>query len=71
MIFPRHGHKCAALNPVALEDPHPAAELEPARLNIYTSLTIFSTLKYAPKYGQVRYLGQIYGLTKNGQVGSP
>ena len=41
MIFPRHGHKCAALNPVALEDPHPADELDLARLNIYTIHIIF------------------------------
>ena len=32
VILSRHGHKCAAINPVALEEPKPAPELDPSRL---------------------------------------
>ena len=35
VIMIRHGHKCAAINPVALEEPKPVPELDPARSSSY------------------------------------
>ena len=35
VIMTRHGHKCAAINPVALEEPKPVPELDPARSSSY------------------------------------
>jgi len=32
--YRRHGHKCAAINPVALEEPKPAPELDPSRYGL-------------------------------------
>ena len=42
--MPRHGHKCAAINPVALEEPKPAPELDPSRLSPKIIISVINVI---------------------------